>query len=73
MGSMAEGRIFLARDSLEADMRKQDRIRQQETQDSSKQQPERPQPRDSEKAKGSASGEQPNKPPRQPGALPLPD
>lgn len=53
-------------------MRKQDRIRQQ--QDRSEQQPApRPQPqaRQQEKMKGSA--EQPAKPQRQAGKLPLPD
>lgn len=49
-------------------MRKQDRIRQQ--QDQNRPEPE-PKPQSGEQVKGSA--EQPAKPPRQPGKLPLPD
>lgn len=54
-------------------MRKQDRIRQQQSQNPSEQQPEKPQPQQNEQVKGSASGDKPNRPPRQPGRLPLPD
>lgn len=55
-------------------MRKEDRIaaaRQQSGgQNASK---ERPEPREQEKLKGSASSDQAPRPPRQPGKLPLPD
>lgn len=58
--------------TLEGEMRKQDRIRQQqelsEQQHATRPQPE---PREREQVKGSA--EQPNKPQRQPGRIPLPD
>lgn len=53
-------------------MRKQDRIRQQQNQNPSEQQRE-PKPEPSEQVKGGVSGDQPSKPPRQPGKLPLPD
>ena len=53
-------------------MRKQDRIRQQQGENPPKQEPETQQPRPGEQVKGSAS-EQPNRPPRQSGKLPLPD
>jgi hypothetical protein len=54
-------------------MRKEDRIRQQQGQNPSEQQPDKPEPRPSDQTKASASADQPNKPPRQPGQLPLPD
>ena len=55
-------------------MRKQDRILQEQSQNPSQQQPDKAQPRPGEQVKGSASGDQPNRPPRQPGEkLPLPD
>jgi hypothetical protein len=55
-------------------MRKQDRIRQQQNQNPSEQQPEpKPLTRPSEQVKGGASADQPTRPPRQPGKLPLPD
>lgn len=55
-------------------MRKQDRIRQQENQDSSTPpHPDQKPPRPGEQEKGSASIDQNNRPPRQPGAMPLPD
>jgi hypothetical protein len=56
---------------LEAEMRKEDRIRQQQSHPS-EQQGEKPQPRPDERVKGSASDES-NRPPRQSGKLPLPD
>jgi|SwirhisoilCB1_FD_contig_41_3300924_length_285_multi_2_in_0_out_0_1 hypothetical protein len=54
-------------------MRKQDRIHQQQDPHASDQQHSETQPRPSEQVKGSAAGDQPSKPPRQPGKLPLPD
>jgi hypothetical protein len=54
-------------------MRKEDRIRQQQSQNAPEQLPGKPQPRPGEQVKGSASNEQPNRPPRQPGKMPLPD
>jgi hypothetical protein len=51
-------------------MRKEDRIRQQQNQ-TSEQQGEQAQPHPDERVKGSAS-DQSNRPPRQPGPLPLP-
>lgn len=57
---------------LEAEMRKQDRIRQQQSRPEEQAKPQ-PQPRDEEQATGSASADQPAKPPRQSGKLPLPD
>ena len=54
-------------------MRKQDRIRQQQDQNPSEQQPDRPQPPPSEEIKGSGSADQPKRPPRESGKLPLPD
>jgi hypothetical protein len=55
-------------------MRKQDRIAQEQQnqqQDSSKKESQRPQPRDREQMRGSASED---RPPRQPGSkLPLPE
>jgi hypothetical protein len=54
-------------------MRKQDRIRQQQSQNARpEQQPDTQQPKPTERLKGSAS-EQPSRPPRQPGKLPLPE
>jgi hypothetical protein len=59
---------------LEAEMRKQDRIRQQQSDESSRPQPgSPPEPRRGEDVKGSASTDQQNKPPRQTGKLPLPE
>jgi hypothetical protein len=52
-------------------MRKQDRIRQQQDRPEDQMNPN-PQPREQDQLKGSGS-EQPAKPPRQPGKLPLPD
>jgi hypothetical protein len=52
-------------------MRKEDRVRQQQNQNRSPEQPE-PKPQ-SEQVKGSTSGDQPSRPPREPGKLPLPD
>jgi hypothetical protein len=58
---------------MEAEMRKEDRIRQQREQ--SEQQPPPPStpPKNQEKMRGSAEADQPAKPPRQSGKLPLPD
>lgn len=54
-------------------MRKQDRILQQKNQNAEEQhESDSPQSRPSEEVKGSAS-EKPNRPPRQPGRLPLPE
>ena len=58
----------------EAEMRKQDRIRQQESQNTSTApRPDQSAPRPGEQEKGSASIDQTNRPPREPGAMPLPD
>jgi hypothetical protein len=56
---------------LEAEMRKEDRIRQQQSQ-AAEQQGEKPQPRPDERVKSSAPDES-NRPPRKPGPLPLPE
>jgi len=53
-------------------MRKQDRIHPQHDQRSSEQEDTQTQPRPSEQVKGGVH-DQPAKPPRQPGKLPLPD
>ncbi|HWK10762.1 MAG TPA: hypothetical protein VNR64_11960, partial [Vicinamibacterales bacterium] len=58
---------------VEAEMRKQDRILREQNQNPSKEHPEDPRRRPEEDVKGSASKDQPNRPPRQPGRLPLPD
>jgi len=54
-------------------MRKQDRIHKQQDQHPAEQQHTETQPRPSEQVKGGATSDQPTKPPRQPGKLPLPD
>jgi len=55
-------------------MRKQDRIRQQESQNTSTTpRPDQSAPRPGEQEKGSASIDQTNRLPREPGAMPLPD
>jgi hypothetical protein len=54
-------------------MRKEDRIRQQQNQPSSEHDREMPEPRPSERITGRASGEQEQRPPKKPGALPIPD
>lgn len=54
-------------------MRKEDRIRQQQSQDKPEQARDKPQPQPKEQVKGGGSVDQPNRPPRQPGTLPLPD
>lgn len=56
----------------EAEMRKEDRIREQQSQ-TSEQQGEKTQPRPDERVKGSAADESNRPPSRQPGKLPLPD
>lgn len=58
---------------MEAEMRKEDRIRQEKGQNASEQERDKPQPQPREQVKGASSGDQPNTPPRQPGRLPLPD
>jgi hypothetical protein len=59
---------------MEAEMRKEDRIRQQREHS---EQPSNPQPatppKQQEKMRGSAEADRPAKPPRQSGKLPLPD
>jgi hypothetical protein len=55
------------------EMRKQDRIHQEQDQHPAEQQHTETQPRPGEQVKGSATGDQPTKPPQQPGKLPLPD
>jgi len=54
-------------------MRKQDRINQQQSQNPSDRKPEELPHRPGEHVKGSAEGGQPQRPPREPGKLPLPD
>jgi hypothetical protein len=57
-------------------MRKQDRIRQQENQNQSQQETEpraQPTKEQKEQMKGSAGTDQPAKPPRESGKLPLPE
>ena len=54
-------------------MRKEDRIRQQQSQNEPEQARDKPQPQPKEQVKGGGSADQPNRPPRQPGRLPLPD
>jgi hypothetical protein len=58
---------------MEAEMRKEDRIRQQR--EHGEQQPLKssPSPKEQEKMRGSAQADQPARPPRQSGKLPLPD
>jgi hypothetical protein len=61
---------------LEAEMRKQDRIAGSQQQSRPQQHPvkkEQPEPKEREQLKGGASPDQPAKPQRQPGKLPLPD
>ena len=56
-------------------MRKQDRIARERGQNHSEQEPanqSQPQRQDGKQVKGSASSPQPEKPPRQPGRMPLP-
>jgi hypothetical protein len=53
-------------------MRKEDRIRQQQSQQPSEPQRDKAQPRPSKDVKGSASREQ-KRPPREPGTMPLPE
>jgi len=54
-------------------MRKQDRIQQQKNQDPSRQQGQQS-PQSNEQVKGTDSGAQPSRPPREPGKpLPIPD
>jgi len=58
---------------MEAQMRKQDRIQQQKNQDPSRQQGQQS-PQSNEQVKGTDSGAQPSRPPREPGKpLPIPD
>jgi hypothetical protein len=52
-------------------MRKEDRIRQQQNQDPSQQQPDRPEPRPTERVKGGGSGDDQYRPPQR--IVPLPD
>jgi hypothetical protein len=58
----------------EAEMRKEDRIRQQQqSQNPNERQTETAESRPTEQVKGNAPGEQPSRPPREPGKLPLPE
>jgi hypothetical protein len=52
-------------------MRKEDRIRQQQSQDPSQQQSEKPQPRPTERVKGSGPSDDQYRPPQR--IVPLPD
>jgi hypothetical protein len=54
-------------------MRKEDRIRQQHDREQQSNPQSSPQPKEQEKMKGSAERNQPSRPPRQSGKLPLPD
>jgi hypothetical protein len=58
---------------MEDEMRKEDRIRQQRDREQQSNAPSSPQPKEKEKMRGSAKGDQPSRPPRQSGKLPLPD
>jgi len=59
---------------VEAEMRKEDRIRQEQNRGDKQPRPgSSPQPREQERIKGSTTADQPSKPQRQPGKLPLPD
>lgn len=59
---------------MEADMRKEDRIRQQQSQtDRESEEKRRPESREQEQMRGGGSTDGPRKPPREPGKLPLPD
>ena len=62
-----------ARMYTEAEMRKEDRIRQQRDREQQSRPQSSTQPKDQEKMRGRAESEQPSKPPRQSGKLPLPD
>ena len=54
-------------------MRKEDRIRQQHDREQQTNQQSSTPPKEQEKVRGSAEGDQPSRPPRQSGKLPLPD
>jgi hypothetical protein len=54
-------------------MRKEDRIRQQRDREQQSNPPSSTQPKEQEKMRGRAEGDQPSRPPRQQGKLPLPD
>jgi hypothetical protein len=58
---------------MEAEMRKEDRIRQQHDREQQSNPPSSTQPKEREKMRGSAERDQPSRPPRQSGKLPLPD
>ena len=58
---------------MEAEMRKQDRINREQNQNPSEHHAEDQERRPDERVKGSASTDQPNRPPREPGRLPLPE
>jgi hypothetical protein len=64
---------LIRRNKWEVEMRKEDRIRQQQSQNPSGSPPEKSEPRPGEHVKDSATKEEPNRPTRQPGKLPLPD
>jgi len=58
---------------MEAEMRKEDRIRQQHEHSEQQSPQSSTPPKHQEKMRGSAEADQPAKPPRQSGKLPLPD
>jgi hypothetical protein len=58
---------------MEAEMRKEDRIRQQHEHSEQQSPQSSTPPKQQEKMRGSAEADQPAKPPRQSGKLPLPD
>jgi hypothetical protein len=58
---------------MEAEMRKEDRIRQQRDHSEQQSPQSSTPPKHQEKMRGSAEADQPAKPPRQSGKLPLPD
>jgi hypothetical protein len=57
----------------EAEMRKEDRIRQQHDREQQSNPTSSTQAKEQEKMRGRAESEQPSRPPRQSGKLPLPD
>lgn len=57
----------------EAEMRKEDRIRQQQNQNPSEHDRDMPEPRPSERITGRGPEEQAQRPPQKPGPRPLPD
>jgi hypothetical protein len=59
--------------NVESDMRKEDRIRQQHDRNEQQLNKQIAQPKEEERIKGGSAADQPARPPRQSGKLPLPD